>query len=80
MAVQAGANRQAMHERLRQHAMTAWAALKAGRLNPLVDLLATDREICRFLSEGEIRSLLNAAQYLGDAPNRARKLAQAIRK
>ena len=80
MAVQAGADRQVMHERLRQHAMTAWAALKAGQLNPLVDLLATDREICSFLSEGEIRSLLDAAQYLGDAPNRARKLAQAIRK
>ncbi|MBP1692299.1 MAG: adenylosuccinate lyase [Chloroflexi bacterium] len=80
MAVQAGADRQVMHERLRQHAMTAWAALKAGQLNPLVDLLATDREICGFLSEGEIRSLLDAAQYLGDAPNRARKLAQAIRK
>jgi len=78
IAVRAGADRQAMHERLRQHAMTAWTALKAGQINPLEDLLATDPEICRYLTESEIRSLMDARQYLGDAPHRARLLAQEI--
>ncbi len=31
----AGADRQAMHERLRQHALDAWEALRAGQPNPL---------------------------------------------
>jgi len=73
----AGADRQAMHERIRQHALAAWAEVSAGRPNPLSDLLCADPEITRYLAPDRARALLNADDYVGDAPARARALAQA---
>jgi len=75
----AGADRQAMHERLRQHALAAWDAVQAGRPNPLLDLLAADAELSGYLPAEEICRLMDAAAYLGDAPQRARQLAAQIR-
>jgi adenylosuccinate lyase len=75
----AGADRQAMHERLRLHSMKAWEAVQARMPNPLAHLLAQDQEIGHYLGEGEIAGLMDATHHLGDAPNRARKLAAAIR-
>ncbi|MFU8773470.1 MAG: adenylosuccinate lyase, partial [Anaerolineales bacterium] len=37
-----GADRQVMHERLRDHALVAWSAIKNGQPNPLVDLVTRD--------------------------------------
>ena len=73
----AGADRQAMHERIRQHALAAWAEVSAGRPNPLSDLLCADPEITRYLAPDRARALLNADDYVGDAPARARALAKA---
>jgi adenylosuccinate lyase len=75
--VKAGADRQVMHERIRQHAMAAWAEVSAGRPNPLNELLSADLEITRYLSPDQVRALLNADGYVGDAPARARALAEA---
>lgn len=75
----AGADRQAMHERLREHAMVAWEALKRGEPNPLVGLVVSDSVFRLLLSEEQLRALLEAGQYVGDAPVRARALADQIR-
>lgn len=75
----AGADRQAMHERLRQHTMGAWEAVQGGRPNPLVDLLISDAELGKYLSREEMRLLMDASRYLGDAPHRARALAGQVR-
>ncbi|MBN1145929.1 MAG: adenylosuccinate lyase [Anaerolineales bacterium] len=77
--VKAGANRQAMHERLREHALAAWGAVQAGEANPLAGRIAGDPELQRFLPEGELRALLDASRHLGDAPERARAMAEEIR-
>lgn len=74
-----GADRQAMHERLRIHAGTAWEAVRAGRPNPLFDLLADDPALAQYLSPDELRPLLDSAHYVGDAPARARAFARHIR-
>jgi adenylosuccinate lyase len=74
-----GADRQAMHERLRGHALRAWAELQAGRPNPLAADLSADPEILRFLPADAVRASLDAARYVGDAPERARRLAGEIR-
>ncbi|MBN2550042.1 MAG: adenylosuccinate lyase [Anaerolineales bacterium] len=74
----AGADRQAMHERLRQHALTAWQAVQSGGDNPLVELVAREPEFCRYLPEAELRSLMDASQHLGDAAERAREMAREI--
>ena len=74
----AGADRQAMHEVLRQHALQAWAALQAGQANPLADLVAGDPALQQVLSASDLRQLMDAAHHLGDAPARARQLAQQL--
>lgn len=78
-AVRNGASRQAMHELIRGHAMAAWQKVWAGHLNPLADLLATDPEILRYLSADRVRELLDATGHIGDAPERARRMAALIR-
>jgi adenylosuccinate lyase len=75
----AGADRQEMHEHLREHAMRAWDALQGGSPNPLVEQIASDAEFLRYLSADELRALMDASDYVGDAPQRARALANQIR-
>jgi len=76
--VKAGADRQEMHERLRGHAMTAWEALRAGGTNPMVEAISEDEELLRFLPAAELRQLMEISQYTGDAPRRARRMAEEI--
>jgi adenylosuccinate lyase len=78
--VKAGADRQAMHETIRQHSLVAWAALQqsAAAANPLPDLLASEPAILAILPAGRVRELLDATGYVGDAPQRARELARQI--
>ena len=75
----AGADRQAMHERLRQHALDAWEALRAGQPNPLNAIIAGDPEIRRYLSDADLSASMEAIHHLGDAPQRARLLAIELR-
>jgi adenylosuccinate lyase len=75
----AGADRQAMHERLRQHSLSAWEEVQASRANSLVSRLCSDLELLRYLTTEEMTALMDASQYVGDAPRRARLLAQDIR-
>jgi len=74
----AGADRQAMHERLRQHALAAWDRLQAGEPNPLVDLVCQDPIFLATFAQPELRRLMDASHHLGDAPQRARALAEII--
>jgi adenylosuccinate lyase len=75
----AGADRQAMHERLRQHAMQAWNALQDGQDSPLIELITQDIDLLHYMSSAELRSRMDATRHLGDAPHRARELATEIR-
>ncbi|MBN2001966.1 MAG: adenylosuccinate lyase [Anaerolineae bacterium] len=77
--VKAGAGRQAMHEVLREVAMQAWIVVEDGKPNPLAGLLAEDARLLAYLPEADIRAALDACDYVGDAPERARVLAQQIR-
>lgn len=77
MAVaKAGADRQEMHERIREHSLAAWARLNAGEPNPLVDALCADPHITRYVAADAARALLSADAYVGDAPARARAMAE----
>ncbi|MBE3066613.1 MAG: adenylosuccinate lyase [Chloroflexi bacterium] len=77
--VKAGADRQEMHARIRSHALNAWETLSRGGENPLADDLCRDAELTEYLEEQEIRLLMVARSHVGDAPERARALAKAIR-
>jgi adenylosuccinate lyase len=75
----AGADRQEMHERLREHALTAWAAIQDGQANPLLELIERDAEIARYLPVERVQTLMDASQHVGDASVRAKALTQSIR-
>jgi len=77
--VKAGADRQEMHEVIRLHSLAAWSAIEGGEANPLAGYLATDPQVVAFLPAERVRALLDAEDYVGDAPQRARGLAGAIR-
>jgi adenylosuccinate lyase len=68
-----GADRQAMHERLRLHSLAAWEAIARGKANPLVELVADDEELAAFVEPDVVARLLASPEkHVGDAPDRAR--------
>jgi len=75
----AGADRQEMHARLRQHALSAWEAIQDGQANPLAELIAADEVFAGYLAVDELNALMEVGDYLGDAPERARALTAQIR-
>jgi len=76
--VKAGADRQQMHEIIRTHSMHAWEAVQRGDDNPLPRLLSEDTAITAYLPPQRVRALLNAADYVGNAPARARSMARHL--
>ncbi len=77
--VAAGADRQAMHEKIREHSRKAWSVLRDGRVNPLAGYLAADPDMLKHLQPARIRELMDASAYVGSAPARAREMAEKIR-
>ena len=65
-AVQRGGDRQALHERIRQHSMAAAARLKAGESNDLVERIVGDGAFP--LSRAEIEQTLDPARHVGRSP------------
>lgn len=78
--VKTGADRQEMHERLREHAMAAWQQVQQNQPNPLQALIANDAEINQVLPAAQLQALMQVEGYVGSASQRARAMAQQIRK
>jgi adenylosuccinate lyase len=79
----AGADRQETHERLREHALAAWAELRsagAGTTNTLAGRIASDPFFVDVLGLEKLKALFAGSAYTGTAPARARNMAAAIRK
>jgi adenylosuccinate lyase len=97
--VKHGGDRQALHEVIREHAMAAWSAVRAGQPNPLAELLADDPRISatpapaahRQCAAGgppretqppsrrAVLAWLDGSGYIGDAAERARRMAALVR-
>jgi adenylosuccinate lyase len=75
----AGADRQAMHELLRQHSLAAWDAIRLGQPNPLAGRLSADPALLAYLPAESLRELMDASAYVGDAPARALALSASLR-
>jgi adenylosuccinate lyase len=78
-AARHGADRQVMHEIIREHSLRAWEALRSDQPNPLAERLSSDPRINAYLSPDRVRDLLRADSHIGDAPQRARRLTTLIR-
>jgi adenylosuccinate lyase len=77
--VKAGADRQAMHERVRVHAMEAWEAVNRGEPNPLAERLCQDAGMIAYLDPQAIRGFMEAEAHTGNAEEKARAMARMIR-
>jgi len=76
--VKAGANRQEMHEVLREISLVAWAAIQEGKPNPMNQLLTNDKRINKYLNSEQIKKLLDVSHHIGNAPQRALLLVKKI--
>ena len=77
--VKAGGDRQAMHELIREHSLTAWAAVQRGEPNPLAALLSSDTSVTQWLSKSEILRILNTQSHKGDAVELSLNFAGELR-
>ncbi len=77
--VSAGADRQEMHERLRQHSLAAWAEMGRTGHNPLCEMLCQDDAVTRYIDAARIGELMDITSHIGEAPQRACRLAQVVR-
>lgn len=73
-----GADRQETHERLRGHALAAWAQIKEGKENTLAENIVADGFFLSQMDRAELESLMNSEDYLGDSIERAEKFADII--
>ena len=69
-----GADRQQMHEVIREQSLKAWAAVQNGEANPLVQLLSSEASVLKFMSKDEVIAILDASDYYGDASAMALKI------
>jgi len=74
-----GADRQKMHHRLREYSLQAWAAVRQGKTNPLIDLVKDDSLFQDYLSSEELHEAMKGEAYFGDAVDRATELANGIK-
>lgn len=83
-SVKKGADRQKMHEILREISMKAWDIVSDGEENPMQDLLNKNPEINKHLSKFEVERLFDVTNHLGLAPKKAkdfnRKILKIIKK
>ncbi len=78
-AVKQGADRQEMHELIRQIALKAWDRIQKGRSNPMKILLCQNKELLKYVKVSKIVESIKVSQHVGDAPERARMLVRKIR-
>lgn len=78
-AVKNGADRQIMHEILREISMEAWSLVSVGEENPLLDLLMKREEILKYIGKEKLEKIIDPENHLGTAPKRALKLVDEIK-
>ncbi len=78
-ATRAGANRQAIHEVLRRLSMEAWEDLRQSGINRLAEKVIQSPILLNYLTKERLEELMSVEGYVGDAPQRSRRLVAAIR-
>ena len=75
-----GADRQKMHEVIREESLKAWVCVQEGKENPLKKALLDNSELLSYLSKEEIEKALDASEYTGDAEKRTEMVLERARK
>lgn len=79
-AVKKGANRQDMHELIRDLSMKAWDEVSQGKPNPLKKLLLENKEIKKYLKAKGMEKLLDPGDHIGNAKQRTEFFLKKIKK
>lgn len=76
--VKKGADRQKMHEVLREISMQAWDVIQNSKPNPMKSLLLNNKTVANYVAKKDIEELLDVSRHVGDAPMRALQLVKII--
>lgn len=76
--VKNGADRQEMHEVLREISLEAWNQIQKGKENPMKKLLTENKYMNKYLPKNKIIKLLDVSTHIGDAPKRSLLLLNKI--
>ncbi|MDO8576846.1 MAG: adenylosuccinate lyase [Candidatus Daviesbacteria bacterium] len=77
--VKKGLDRQVAHEVLREVALKAWDEFQAGKGNPMKDILLNSKG-GRYISEKDLALMMDPKNHIGNAQEKALKLASQIDK
>lgn len=77
-AVKKGANRQEIHEAIRENAMKAYEKIQETGDNPLADLLMNDKRITKFIDKNDIPKFLDPQKHIGLAVHFCDKIQKEI--
>ena len=75
-----GANRQDMHEAIRENSMLAWENISNGKENNLIELLKKEKKISKFIKSSEISKYFNPEKHTGIAKERTEKFLNKLKK
>jgi adenylosuccinate lyase len=76
--VKAGADRQKMHQLIRDHSMAAWEIIQQGGENPLVERVLKDPIFTEYLTSYRLEELMKADSHTGAATQRARQFSKQM--
>ncbi len=79
-AVKKGADRQVIHELLREHAMKANEAMSTSDKNPLIQNLLSDKTIQKYLTKEEIKESLHYKTHIGLAVEKCNEFLRSLHK
>lgn len=77
-AVKRGANRQELHEVIRENAMKAYQQIQENGENTLQELLAKDERLTKYIKENELSEMLNPKTHLGLAEEKCEDFLQQL--
>lgn len=75
-----GADRQYMHEIIREESIKAWKCVQENKENPLKESLLNNEEILRYMTRDEIESALSLEGYIGSSAEMTESLLDEIEK
>lgn len=78
--VKKGANRQEMHEMIREHSMAAWQEVSMGKKNNLISLLSNDKRVLKYVSKEKVADFFDPKDHIGIAKERTRKFLKKLKK
>ncbi|MFH1442507.1 MAG: adenylosuccinate lyase [Candidatus Micrarchaeota archaeon] len=73
-----GADRQKMHELIREMSMMAWRQVQEGKENPLKALALENKQIAKYMKEAEIKDAFNTRFHIGNAIDKCEKFDKLI--